>query len=164
MVKSFNPSQHTQKQKTQTAQPKRHTRIHKSLLPQTGSSWHKCCSSLQDATRKSFCQGARTHSPNRTETKQKTRRQELLTPRNTHTHKKLTWCVVALTSTSKLHHLLFLSLSPSVRALKATCDIFNLAFAFDRHHLLLLSLSARTLSLLTTWHQIAFTLRSKIHF
>jgi len=82
----------------------------------------------------------------------------------THTHKKLTWCVVALTSTSKLHHLLFLSLSPSVRALKATCDIFNLAFAFDRHHLLLLSLSARTLSLLTTWHQIAFTLRSKIHF
>jgi hypothetical protein len=117
MVKSFNPSQHTQKQKIQTAQPKRHTRIHRSLLPQTGSSWHKCCSSLQDATRKSFCQGARTHSPNRTETKQKTQRLELLTPRNTHTHtqrthlEKETWCVVALTSTSNLHRLLFLSLS-----------------------------------------------------
>jgi hypothetical protein len=115
MVKSFNPSQHTEKQKIPTAQPKRHTRIHNSLLPQTGSSWHKCCSSLQHTTRKSICQGARTHSPNRTETKQKTQRQELLTPRNTNpqrTHlEKETWCFVALTSTSNLHHLLFLSLS-----------------------------------------------------
>jgi len=89
MVKSFNPSQHTQKQKIQTAQPKRHTRIHRSLLPQTGSLWHKCCSSLQHTTSKSFCQGARTHSPNRTETKRKTQRQELLTPRNTHTTNSL---------------------------------------------------------------------------
>jgi hypothetical protein len=150
MVKSFNPSQHTQKQKIQTAQPKRHTRIHKSLLPQTSSSWHKCCSSLQHTTRKSFCQGARTHTPNRTETKQKTQRQELLTPRNTHTHNELTWKKKLGVLLHWLPLLTFtaccFSLSASVRALKATCDIFNLAFAFDRHHLLLLSRSARTLS------------------
>jgi len=118
MVKSFNPTQHTQNQKIQTAQQKdthAYTNHFFLKLAPRGTSAAAHCSIQQG---RAFAKElARTHTPNRTETKQKTQRQELLTPRNTHTHtqrthlEKETWCVVALTSTSNLHRLLFLSLS-----------------------------------------------------
>jgi hypothetical protein len=120
MVKSFNRTQHTQNQKIQTAQQKdTHAYTYHfflKLAPRGTSAAAHCSIQQGRAFAKEL---ARTHTPNRTETKQKNQRQELLTPRNTHTHthtqrtdlEKETWCVVALTSTSNLHRLLFLSLS-----------------------------------------------------
>jgi hypothetical protein len=89
MVKSFNPTQHTQNQKIQTAQQKdthAYTNHFFLKLAPRGTSAAAHCSIQQG---RAFAKElARTHTPNRTETNG---RSFSLLATHTHTHNELTW-------------------------------------------------------------------------